>query len=115
MSEIHSRRVYNTGDIIVEEGHPGSHICIIESGSVEVSKLENDKKNVLGFLSKGQLFGEMSIVSQAPRMATVTALEPTVIIEIDGDRLLEALKISPPIVSTLLKSLVTNLRNTQSK
>ncbi len=116
MSEIHNRHLYNTGEAIVEEGQPGSHICIIESGSVEVWKLDpSGKKKVLGFLSKGQLFGEMAIINQSPRMATVTAIEATVTIEINGDRLIEALKASPPIVTTLLKMLVTNLRNAQSK
>jgi CRP-like cAMP-binding protein len=116
MSEIQNRRLYNTGEPIVEEGNPGSHICIIESGSVEVWRNDaTGKRKVLGFLSKGQVFGEMSIIDQSPRTATVTAIEPTVIIEINGDRLNDALRLSPPIVTTLLKTLVSNLKNAQSK
>ena len=116
MSQIHNRRLYNTGEAIVEEGNEASHICIIESGSVEVWKLDvTGKKKVLGFLSKGQIFGEMAIINKSPRIATVTAIEPTVIIEINGDKLIEALKVSPPIITTLLKTLISNLRNAQSK
>lgn len=116
MSEIQSRTLYNVGEIIVEEGHPGSHICIIEKGRVEVWKNDsNGKKIVLGFLSTGQIFGEMSIIDKAPRTATITAIEPTSIINIDGDRLLDALRQSPPIITTLLKTLITNLKNAQSK
>ncbi len=116
MSEIQNRCLYNIGDTIIEEGQPGSHICIIEKGTVEVWKKDaSGKKMVLGFLSAGQIFGEMAIIHQAPRAATVTAVEPTVIININGDRLLEALSHSPPIITTLLKTLITNLKNAQSK
>lgn len=116
MSEIQRRCLYNVGDVIVEEGRPGSHICIIESGKVEIWKNgSGGKKVVLGFLSAGQIFGEMSIIDKAPRAATVTATEPTTIINIDGDKLLEALRQSPPIITTLLKTLIKNLKNAQSK
>lgn len=116
MSEIQSRCMYNAGDAIVEEGHPGSHICIIEKGKVEVWKSDSGgKKIVLGSLSAGQIFGEMSIIDKSPRAATVTAIEPTIIINIDGDKLLEALRQCPPIIATLLKTLITNLKNAQSK
>ncbi len=115
MSEIQNRRLYNAGDTIVEEGQAGRHICIIEKGTVEVWKRDSDgNKKILGFLIAGQIFGEMAIIQKITRTATVTATEPTVIINIEGDRLLEALKNSPPIVTTLLKTLITNLRNAQS-
>lgn len=111
MGEIQSRSFYNVGEIIVEEGQPGSHICIIEKGSVEVWKNGIDgKKVVLALLSAGQIFGEMSIIDKAPRAATVSAKEPTTIINIDGDKLLEALKQSPPIITTLLKTLINNIK-----
>ncbi|MCE2716692.1 MAG: cyclic nucleotide-binding domain-containing protein [Pseudomonadota bacterium] len=113
MSEIQNRHLYNTGEIIVEEGQPGSHICIIEKGLVEIWKNGPDgKKIVLGFLETGQIFGEMAIIDKSPRAATVTALEPTTIINIDGDKLLEALRQSPPILTTLLKTLITNIKKT---
>lgn len=44
MSEIQSRCLYNVGDIIVEEGRPGSHICIVEKGKVEVRKNDSSSK-----------------------------------------------------------------------
>lgn len=116
MTEIQNRFFYNTGEIIVEEGQPGSHICIIEKGLVEIWKKGSDgKKVILGTLSAGQIFGEMSIVDHAPRAATVSAIEPTTIINIDGDKLIDALKLSPPIISTLLKALIKNLKNAQAK
>lgn len=116
MSEIQSRCLYNIGDIIVEEGRPGSHICIIEKGKVEVWKNDSmGKKIVLGSLSAGQIFGEMSIIDKSARAATVTATELTTIINIDEDKLLEALRQSPPIITTLLKTLITNLKKAQSK
>ena len=114
MLELHNRRLYNIDKTIIEEGQVASHIYIIQSGSVEVSKLdENGEKKVLAILGKGRVFGEMAIISQSPRKATVTAIKPTVTVEIESDRLLEALRVSPIVVSVLLKALVYNLRNAQ--
>lgn len=116
MSELHNRCLYNMGDVIVEEGEPGNHIYIIEKGKVEVWKKHSDgNKKVLGFLNTGQIFGEMAIIEKTKRTATVTAIESTVIISIQGDRLLDALQKSPPIITTLIKTLIANLKNAQPK
>lgn len=62
MSEIQNRHLYNTGEIIVEEGQPGSHICIIEKGLVEIWKNGPDGKKLFSafwrlvkYLEKWQL------------------------------------------------------------
>lgn len=115
MSDLQNRRLYNPGNAIVEEGQSGNHIYIIEKGTVEVWKRDADgNKKILGLLNAGQIFGEMAIIQKTNRTATVTAIEPTTIISIDGERLLDALKHSPPIVTTLLKTLISNLKNAQS-
>ena len=114
MSEIQDRCSYEAGAAIVKEGQLGSHIYIIEKGAVEVWKRDMDgNKKVLGFLKVGQVFGEMAIIDKTRRTATVTAIEQTVIISIEGERLLDALKQCPPIVTTLLKTLISNLKNAQ--
>lgn len=116
MSELQNRCLYNIGDVIVEEGQPGNHIYIIEKGRAEVWKKNSEgNKKTLGFLNTGQIFGEIAIIEKTKRTATVTAIEPTVIISIQGDRLLDVLQKSPPIITTLIKTLITNLKNAQSK
>ena len=68
--------IYQAGEVIVEEGKPGSSAYLLKSGSVEVSKTVEDTRVILAILESGQVFGEMSLLDEHPRSATVTTLEP---------------------------------------
>ena len=70
---------HNAGEVIFKEGSYGSAVYILSSGKVEISKKVQGKKLVLGALGPGDMFGEMSYLDPAPRSATVTALEDTVL------------------------------------
>jgi CRP/FNR family transcriptional regulator/CRP/FNR family cyclic AMP-dependent transcriptional regulator len=60
---------------IVEEGLPGDYMYIIREGRVSVSKLSDDgREKILEFLETGDFFGEMSLLDNAPRSASVRAL-----------------------------------------
>lgn len=65
------------GDILVEEGKRGESFFIITEGAVEVvidSTFDTSRRAVLN-LGAGQLIGEMSLLEQGPRSATVVAIE----------------------------------------
>ena len=67
------RLVYKPGEVIIYEGDEGSTMFIISSGSVIVSKYILGEEKVLTRLSKGDFFGEMSLLNTKSRIATVTA------------------------------------------
>ncbi len=70
---------HKAGEIIFEEGSHGSAVYILSSGKVEISKIVQGKKLVLGALGPGDMFGEMSYLDPAPRSATAIVLEDTVL------------------------------------
>src|SRR4026208_2456758 len=60
---------------IVEEGLPGDYMYILCEGRVQVSKLSDDgREKILQFPHAGDFFGEMSLLDNAPRTASVRAL-----------------------------------------
>ncbi|UKK02019.2 CAMP-dependent protein kinase regulatory subunit [Theileria orientalis] len=64
----------NPGDILVKQGDDGDKLYLIESGTAEVtrsSKLSGDE--LLTTLKDGDYFGELALMYNAPRAATVTA------------------------------------------
>src|SRR5208337_3967120 len=63
---------YKAGDTIVAEGTTGVGFFLILDGKAEVRK----KGKVLATLSKGQFFGEMSLIDDLPRSADVVAIQP---------------------------------------
>jgi CRP/FNR family transcriptional regulator, cyclic AMP receptor protein len=85
-------RRYNAGEVIVQENDLGETAYLIGQGRVEVTK-ELDGRNVhLAYLDVGEIFGEMSMIDEKPRSATVTAVTETVVSELHRDDFFETPK-----------------------
>jgi CRP/FNR family transcriptional regulator, cyclic AMP receptor protein len=106
------RKMFRKGDVIIEKGSHDTCVYIIESGKVEVSDLVNDKKIVFGILVKGQIFGEMGLVEDQPRSATVTAVEDVQLAELSRDSFNELFEKKPKVLLPIIKALFERLRTT---
>src|SRR5262249_45359977 len=70
------RKTFNAGELIVEEGRTGNGLFIIVSGSAEVIKgLQTAQPRTLAKLGAGDPIGEMALLGEWPRTASVRALE----------------------------------------
>ena len=101
---------YKSGDTIVEEGTMGVGFYMVLEGKVEVRKGEK----VLASLSKGQFFGEMSLIDEQPRSADVVALQPTKCFTISTWVFSSLVRSHPELAMPMLKELAKRLRNAQS-
>lgn len=77
LAELCVPRSYETGEEIVVEGSTGLGLFVITSGRVEVTRGSGEDKVVFAELGSGDLLGEMSLVDDQPRSATVRTLEPS--------------------------------------
>jgi CRP-like cAMP-binding protein len=73
------------GDVIVRQGAPADKFFIIVDGEVEVEREDDGTTRKLATLSGGQFFGEMAILRDLPRMATVRAVTPTTLFAMERD------------------------------
>ncbi len=105
-------KAYNQGQTIFKEGQEGSFACIINTGKVAVSKEVKGEQVPLAVLGRGAIFGEMALVSNEKRTASVIALEYTEVVVVDRQRLQQALENSNPMVQALVYGLVERLANT---
>ena len=73
---------FNAGDIIIRQGDPGTGFYIVGSGSVACSRQasESSPPEELCKLAPGEYFGEIALLTDRPRQATVTASEPSEIL-----------------------------------
>lgn len=97
--------VCRKGDVIIRQGDPGSTMYIIQSGAVEVTQRRGDHEMVLALLEQGDFFGEMALIDDEPRSATVTALRRTRLLALNRASLLERLREDPGVAFHLLKTL----------
>jgi len=65
------------GEVIVRQGAPADKFFIIVDGEVEVTREDDGRQRTLATLKRGQFFGEIAILRNTPRLATVTAVSPT--------------------------------------
>lgn len=75
------RQELSTGEVLIREGEPSDAIYLILSGQFVVS-LERSPNTHIARLFSGEVVGEMSFVDHLPPSATVTAVEPAVVLSI---------------------------------
>jgi CRP-like cAMP-binding protein len=90
------------GQVIIREGDPGRSFFIIVEGKVRIYKSGADGNEItLAHLGEGAFFGEMALLSGAPRTAHVIAEEDTEILEVTDSVLRELATRYPQVISSL--------------
>lgn len=84
LAESATLESYRKGDIIFEEGTEGDSLHLIRKGSVMVSKRIAGREMALTYNSAGSYFGEMALISDTPRTATIKAAVDCETIKIEG-------------------------------
>ena len=109
-------RYFGTGDIIMKQGDEGDVAYIIEDGKVEVL-LENPdgSMQLVATRGKGTIMGEMAIVDNQKRIATVRALEPCTMLEITRQDFSRRLESSDPILQMIIKVILMRYRDTLAR
>jgi serine/threonine-protein kinase len=82
--QMSRRETYKEGETIVEQGAGGSMMYVVVKGRVSIRKLSAAQEVEIKQVPTGECFGEMAVLSQMPRSASVVALRPTEVIAISG-------------------------------
>jgi CRP-like cAMP-binding protein len=80
VDELLHERVYEKGEIIFEEGDIGHGIFIVVSGKARVDPSREILKDAVLEFGPGEMLGELTLFEEAPRFATVVAMERTVMV-----------------------------------
>ncbi|MFH1715248.1 MAG: cyclic nucleotide-binding domain-containing protein [Elusimicrobiota bacterium] len=127
LEDFEMRKVYNimfqktypANDLIFEEGKIGKALFFILSGNISILKKRTDnKEKEIAKLHAGDFFGEMALLEELPRSASVKTNEPTkvyLIYKSNFDELISSNpKIGIKIILNIVKILSSRLRNTSA-
>ncbi len=99
------REDFSSGDTIIRQGDPGDKFYLIRKGSVEIEATRNGETKIVAVLGEGDFFGEMALLTDAPRNATVRAKEQTVLYALGKADFLSVIEQSPTFEQELRKSI----------
>jgi CRP-like cAMP-binding protein len=106
------RETYPAGRVIFRRGDEGHYAYLVQSGMVEVWKeTAADEVQVLGRVGPGGVFGEMALLRNANRAASVTAVDHTVCEVIPRHRFDELLRLAPPMIRQLVFSYINRIES----
>lgn len=112
MNNFQDKKTIKAGDIILNQGDEGDNAYIIESGSVEILiEKENNLVQRIGTRGAGAIVGEMALVDNRPRTATIKATQDCVLLEITRSDFERRLDNSDPVVQMITKVILARYRD----
>jgi len=106
LAAVTGEQDFSQGQFIVRQGQVGTGLYVILSGSVKVLRGGDE----LTRLGKGEFFGELSVIDQKPRNASIEAAEPTEVLALASWDLLALLETDPQLALNMIKGLVARVR-----
>lgn len=114
LSKRHRRRIaresgvatYDQGATVVKEGAAGSVFYVVLDGKAKVIR----KGRILARLSKGDFFGEMSLLDRGPRTASVITESPAAFLTLSARAFHQVMDAEPAVASAVLREMARRLR-----
>ena len=101
---------FEAGEVIFYEGEAGDAMYLIRAGGVAVIRGSFDAPLILGYRDAGEFVGEMALIDDLPRSATVVALQPVQLLKITREDFEQLLAESTLLDHNLLRKLSARLR-----
>ena len=106
---ILERRFVPKGTVVMKEGDYGAQAFLIQSGSVRVFVSHDDKEMELATLETGEIFGEMALIFDGPRTASVEATQDCNLIIITRQQFMDKLTDTDPTIRAVVNMLARRI------
>jgi len=110
LADIAFEKEYQPAEILFEENQVAHHLYVIVRGKVEVFRRVDSTEHPIAMLGEKECVGELAILDDEPRSASVRALEPTLVLKIDRESFRELINERPQIAFAIFKILSSRLR-----
>jgi serine phosphatase RsbU (regulator of sigma subunit) len=106
---------FPAGAVIFTEGEAGENMYLIQNGQVAILKGDFEAPTLLDFRSRGEIIGEMALVEDRPRSASVVALEDSRLLCVDRADFQQLLVQKPALAITIMATLSGRLRSADTQ
>lgn len=116
LESVVRERSFRKNEVIFHAQEPGNALFVIKRGRVKISMDDRSGKEIiLRILEAGDFFGEMSLLDDEPRSATVSSLEPCQALILFREPFLRFIPRHPEVVMKMLTALSRRLRKADEK
>jgi signal transduction histidine kinase len=114
LASLMQEQRYRPGDVVFGEGAPGDAMYLIWAGRVAVVKGDFQSPTILGYRGPGEVVGEMALLEDAPRWASLVALEELRLLRVGRENFRQLLDSHPAIGASLMATLSARLRESDT-
>jgi signal transduction histidine kinase len=105
----------SAGEELFAEGSPGDYAYIVREGTLQALKHIAGRQMLLAEIGRGELIGEMALLQNRPRMATVVAKTDAVLYQVNEEQFNHVLDTCPPVARAVLQTVLERWRNTEAR
>jgi CRP-like cAMP-binding protein len=111
LSQDFSSRGYGKGQVIFQQGDPGTELFVVKSGRVRIFQVApSGNETLINIFSTGDILGEFAAIDEQPRSATAQALTACALLKISRENFMRHLSTMPALALGLIRELVAKLR-----
>ncbi len=104
------KMTFRPNAMVFDEGDPGDFVYVMANGAVEIRRTRGDTPQVLAVLKKGDIFGEMALFDDNPRMAAALAIEDTDVLAMSRDEFYGRLEAVDPVLKSIITYMISRVR-----
>lgn len=115
VAETYEKMHLVAGQELFAEGSDGDFAYIVLDGQLEVIKASGDRDILLNVVKRGEVVGEMALLENKPRMASVRARTDTELIPVNETQFNEVLNTCPAVARGMLSVVLSRARATEAR
>jgi len=98
------------GETLMRQGEPGEELYLLVSGRLRVYVEEDEQRRIVREVTRGAVVGEMGLIAEAPRSATVVAIRDSVLVSLGKEDFAQLQATSPQVTLALTRQIIERLR-----
>lgn len=111
IAQLAQIKSYPPRTILCNEGETGDTFYLVGAGEVDITKkMGDDEDKLLRKMEPGDFFGEMALLHDTVRSATVCTVTETTVLELDRSTFATAIQQNPSMVLTLIRTMIDRMR-----